>query len=227
MNTQVTLVLASFNTRELTALAIKSFRDRYPSVPAVLIDNGSGDGSAEMLRDMEGAATQVILNKINTGHGLALHEGIMRAETPFVLTLDSDCEVYQEGMLEAMLYRFRVSKELYALGWLRVVDRASGVARDDRDKSPLTAQFCYYVHPYCALWHRETYQVLPPFAYHGAPAIYNMLEVERRQLRLESFPTTLFVHHHVGGTRRRYGGRWDPSASEPPGPWVASETPPI
>lgn len=59
----------------------------------VAVDDGSGDGSAEVLARLEerlGPVLQVITHLRNRGYGAALKTGIRAVQGPFVATMDSD-----------------------------------------------------------------------------------------------------------------------------------------
>ncbi len=49
--------------------------------------------------------TGLILNESNRHHGPAMDQALRSVETPFVLFIDSDCEVLQGGFVEAMIAR--------------------------------------------------------------------------------------------------------------------------
>lgn len=225
---KVTAIIVSFNTAVLTQGAVATLRQAYPELPIILIDNGSSDGSETLGPQLtQKYQVQYVRHYTNIGHGPALHQGILRCTTPYVLLLDSDCTVHKGGFVEAMLARFAEDSALYSVGWLRYVDRYSGVPLEWHLIQPPASQFCGYVHPSCALLDRAKYLSLPPAFHHGAPLLENMRAVEAAGYRLEGFSVGTYVEHMVAGTRRRYGGRWDPQAVEKPGVWRVADRLPI
>ena len=65
----------------------------YPELFAVAIDNGSGDGSAQRLREMATASVEVVAFEDNLGYCIAMNRGIDRAVergAPYVLFLNND-----------------------------------------------------------------------------------------------------------------------------------------
>ncbi|RYG21406.1 glycosyltransferase family 2 protein, partial [bacterium] len=85
---EVTVVVVSYNTRDalrrcLTALASQGV------ARTVVVDNGSEDGSAEMVRE-EFPAVDLVEAGENLGFSRANNVGAQRAETPLVLFLNSD-----------------------------------------------------------------------------------------------------------------------------------------
>ena len=109
---RVAVVTVSYNTKELTALLIWSLRSilDWPALEIVVVDNGSADGSAELLAEAEEAGLCVyIRNEINRMHGPGLNQGISllasRGEQlpTWVWVLDSDVVVVHPGALAASL----------------------------------------------------------------------------------------------------------------------------
>jgi glycosyltransferase involved in cell wall biosynthesis len=219
----VTVIITNFKTKRLVRDALATMLKYYPHVPVLLVDNGSGDDSTKYIKQAGEVFKTVtsLLYERNLGHGPAMNEAIRVATTKYVFTMDTDCVVKKGGFLEAMLEHFQANPDLYAIGWLRHVDRLSGVP------APNKLGFMEYVHPSAALYDREKYLTLAPFSHHGAPATANMREAHEAGYKLLSFPISDYIHHLIAGTRRMYGGRWDPRASDAPGAWEEGRAWPI
>jgi len=225
--TLVTAVVVNFNTAALTTIAVESLRHFYPQLPIQLVDNHSFPAASKQIKQLaQKHSIQATFHETNIGHGPAMHQAIQASTTPFILTFDSDCEVLQRGFIEAMLRLFNADPNLYATGWLRIVDRLSGVATNRAASTINNASLCRYVHPCCGLYHRARYLELPPFEHQGAPCLPNMREAEKLY-HLTEYNWQGFVRHLGAGTRRRYSGRWDPESSETPKRWKATENYPI
>jgi N-acetylglucosaminyl-diphospho-decaprenol L-rhamnosyltransferase len=84
----ISVVVVSFNTRELLERCLRSVIAAAP-VETVVIDNGSTDGSIELVGDVF-SACRLIVNERNRGYGAAANEGIAACSTPAVLLLNSD-----------------------------------------------------------------------------------------------------------------------------------------
>jgi glycosyltransferase involved in cell wall biosynthesis len=121
---RVSAVIVNYRTPELTVRCAESFLARYPHVPLLVIDNGSGDGSADALRRLAEAhdTVRAILNPENRFHGPALDQGIRACETPYVLALDSDCEVVRGEFLEPMAALLEEEPDAYAAGAVQTLD---------------------------------------------------------------------------------------------------------
>jgi glycosyltransferase involved in cell wall biosynthesis len=109
----VTVVTVSYNTRELTAFLLWSLRTivDWPDLEILVVDNGSRDGSAQLLAEAErGGVCTLIANPDNRNHGPGLNQAISRlAECPpesspaWIWVLDSDVVVTRPDALRAAL----------------------------------------------------------------------------------------------------------------------------
>ena len=106
---RVAVVTVSYNTRELTALLLWSLRRilAWESLEIVVVDNGSKDGSAELLAKIDAAGgCRLIANAGNTMHGPALTQAMSflaskGSELPrWVWVLDSDIVISRPDALQ-------------------------------------------------------------------------------------------------------------------------------
>jgi glycosyltransferase involved in cell wall biosynthesis len=206
----ITALVVNYRTAELTRRCVDSLLAQYPTVQLLVIDNNSADESTAYVSGLatEHENVRVQLNDRNIYHGPALDQGLRLAQTPFVFTLDSDCEVFGSGFLEQMLSRFD-DPLLYAVGELRYKNRFGYTYAnwdvDGRDRPA----WIPYIHPYAMLLDRRKYLTLPPFIHHGAPCIKNMRAARRAGYVVRHFPVYEVVRHEHGGTSRAHGyGFW-------------------
>ena len=111
---RVAAVTVSYNTRELTALLLWSLRRilRWESLEAVVVDNGSADGSAELLAKIDAAGgCRLIANPGNAMHGPALNQAMSFLAARgsglprWVWVLDSDVVISKPDALEKAVRR--------------------------------------------------------------------------------------------------------------------------
>jgi len=97
--TPVAVAIISWNTRDLLRNCLHSvLGDRCSEV--VVIDNGSGDGSPDMVR-RQFPAVQLVVNPHNPGFGAAGNQAFALTSAPYLLLLNGDTEV-RPGGLEAI-----------------------------------------------------------------------------------------------------------------------------
>src|SRR3954454_18408427 len=91
----ITVLVINYKTLEVTRRCLDSLVRAYPGVRLLIIDNGSNDESTAYIRDLSRGSRHVacVLNERNIYHGPAMHQGVAASQTPYVFTLDSDCEV--------------------------------------------------------------------------------------------------------------------------------------
>src|SRR3990172_3967626 len=90
---KVSVVIVNWNTRELLKQCLKSVYAET-SVPAEIfvVDNASGDGSAEMVR-ANFPRVCLIANSDNKGFAAANNQAINRTQGQYVLLLNPDTKV--------------------------------------------------------------------------------------------------------------------------------------
>ncbi len=198
----VTAVIVHYKTPDLLCRAVSSLRVFYPELPLLLIDNGSDDESRSVIAQLTGGgrpADRVIFNAANLHHGPGMDQAAREAATPYILYLDSDCEVLRGGFVEEMLARLEESPGNYAAGERVFMDRRGF------DVPMSTPDALAYIRPVCMLLRRELYHTLPKFQLHGTPCLDNMAEAARRGYGLISYPAFTYVSHAGRGTAGRHG----------------------
>jgi GT2 family glycosyltransferase len=105
----IRVVVVNWNRRELLRLCLDSLaRQTYPSFEVLVVDNGSADGSPELVREM--AVTfpvrlRLIANSTNRGFCAANNQGMEFAEgdseAEWIALLNNDAEA-EPGWLEAL-----------------------------------------------------------------------------------------------------------------------------
>ncbi len=226
---QLSVLIVNYKTKALLNEALCSLMQHYPKIPILIIDNNSADASVRYLQMLPHLqpSVSVIFNDRNIGHGLAMDQGLRHLTTPYVFTLDTDCVVRRGGFLEDMVVRFQADPALYALGWKRRLDRKTGVPHEGRERARQAGKFMDYIHPHAMLIDRDKYVSLPPFVHHGNPGYLNMAAAQDGGLHLEAYPIGDYVEHLVAGTRRMFGGAWNPGATVEPQPWNPEAVYPI
>ena len=102
---RTTIVIASWNTRELLRACLESIRrSRARPLEVIVVDDASTDGSADMVA-AEFAEVALLRQDRNLGFAPSTNRGIERARGEWVLLLNADTELDREalGILEAWL----------------------------------------------------------------------------------------------------------------------------
>lgn len=111
----VDIIVVSWNTRDLLRVALSSIRQHAGQcVRVIVVDNGSSDGSPDMVR-IEFPEVRLVVNAENRGFGQANNQGFAVTSEPFVLLLNSDAEL-TPGALPALLAELERHPEAGAVG---------------------------------------------------------------------------------------------------------------
>jgi hypothetical protein len=136
---RISIVIDNYNYDAYVARAIDSaLAQTHPDVEVIVIDDGSRDGSPEVIRRYADRVT--VIEKPNGGQGSAYNLGFARSSGALVVFLDADDWLYPQAAAEiAALWRPGVSKIQFRLD---MVDKAGAplgrqIPRDLHDRTAL------------------------------------------------------------------------------------------
>ncbi|MEN6356669.1 MAG: glycosyltransferase family 2 protein [Armatimonadota bacterium] len=113
---KVTIVVVSFNTRELLDRCIASVLEASPNVEKelIVVENASCDGSREMLAEKY-PMVRIIANDNNRGYAPACNQGLREARGEYVFALNSDAFLVKDALFTMVKY-MDSNPEVGALG---------------------------------------------------------------------------------------------------------------
>ncbi|MBD3232462.1 MAG: glycosyltransferase, partial [candidate division Zixibacteria bacterium] len=173
----VSIIIVNYNTKEYIANLLESIRHRISHQPLeiVVIDNGSSDGSVELLESLN--FIKLYKQKANISHGPALDFGIRESLYDYLLILDSDTLVLKGTLIEELIQPLVDNPNILAAGPLMYVNSA-GI---NTDASPDAIP---YIHPHCCGLNKRVYLNLESgFVSHGAPGIEIYAEAKRKNIK--------------------------------------------
>jgi glycosyltransferase involved in cell wall biosynthesis len=131
MNASVSVVLPVYNHRDFVADAIRSvFEQTLVPNELIIIDDGSSDGSPEIVREFLAANTApeglsvLFETRENRGAHITINEGVKCARGDYVAILNSD-DRYMSSRLERCLHTARTQKSRFVFTYVEGID-ASG-----------------------------------------------------------------------------------------------------
>jgi hypothetical protein len=111
----VTVVLVSFNTREITVQSIaKLIENCNLSLEIIVVDNASTDDTVETLRS-KFPTVKVIQNQQNVGFGVANNQGFAIASGDYVLLLNTDAFILS-GCIEQLVATIQSDSKIGVVG---------------------------------------------------------------------------------------------------------------
>ena len=112
----VSIIIISYNTQDLTRQCLESI-EKYVDLKqheVIVVDNGSTDGSAEMI-EKDFKFVHLIINSSNLGFAIANNQAIKIAKGDLIWLLNSDTQLTQKGMPEKLEEFFQQHPEAGAL----------------------------------------------------------------------------------------------------------------
>ena len=88
----LSVVMPCYNEAATIREVVKQVLDSPYTHELVIVDDGSTDGTREILGEFSDARVRVLLQPINQGKGAALRRGFAEATAPFVIVQDADLE---------------------------------------------------------------------------------------------------------------------------------------
>ncbi|MBO6622997.1 MAG: glycosyltransferase [Balneola sp.] len=196
----ITTVIINFQTPDLLNKAVRSFKEFYPNVNLLIIDNGSQDDGESVnlinrLSEEYKFIESVFLNS-NIFHGPAMDMAIKKyVDTKYVFFLDSDTETQRSGFLEKMTSLITSETSIYGVG--EIIKANKRGYKSEKGKEILLT-------PYMLIDTR-LYKTLRPFLHHGQPTLHNFADANEKGYNLKFFKISDYINHIWRGTAERFG----------------------
>ncbi|MCM1120606.1 MAG: glycosyltransferase family 2 protein [bacterium] len=132
---KITVIIPNYQGEKYIGACIDSLRAQQGQEPlftTVVVDNGSTDGSLEILRQ-EYPEVRVIALSENTGFCHAVNVGIQEADTPYVLLLNNDT-VIKAGFIKALLERMESDTKIFSVSPMMLSMRDESLIDDAGDR---------------------------------------------------------------------------------------------
>lgn len=134
-NMKITVIIPNYQGKEYIGACIDSLRGQQEQPPlfaTIVVDNGSTDGSLEILRQNYPEVKVIALSE-NTGFCHAVNVGIQEADTPYVLLLNNDTAV-KPGFIAALLERMESDDRIFSVSPMMLSMRDESLIDDAGDR---------------------------------------------------------------------------------------------
>ena len=111
----ISVVIPAYNQAEFLNASIESVLEQsYPTVELLVVNDGSTDGTSQLLRQYEPLKNVRIINQENQGLSAARNRGIRAAQGSYIALLDSD-DLMRPDRLEKQYAAFKNHPEVDAI----------------------------------------------------------------------------------------------------------------
>ena len=127
MNSErISVIIPVYNTEKYVEKAVRSVMEQtYPNLEIICVNDGSTDGSAEILHRLQKEDSRIIIvEKENGGLGDARNVGLSRASSEWITFLDSD-DYLEKNAYETVSRSFIEKPDLISFGIRIVVEEGS------------------------------------------------------------------------------------------------------
>lgn len=105
---ELSFIIVNWKTRDILRNCINSIYNTVQKIPfeIIVVDNGSADGSVDMIRN-EFSHVNLIINNENLGFAAANNQGIRKSRGKFILLLNSDTIVLDKTIERTLSFMVR------------------------------------------------------------------------------------------------------------------------
>ena len=113
-DSKVSVVVPNYNGIAFVEACLRTLTQDAPGAEVVLVDNGSVDGSLELVKERFPEVKVIALEK-NYGFCRAANEGMRRVTSPYVILLNNDTEVLP-GFTDALVSALQLEPRAFSAG---------------------------------------------------------------------------------------------------------------
>lgn len=128
---KVTVVIPNYNGKKYIRDCMDSLKAQQEAFDILVVDNGSTDGSLEILQQEYGEA-KVISLKENTGFCAAVNLGIKESKTPYVILLNNDT-IVKDGFVKTLVEAVEAADDIFSVSAMMLSMQDESIIDDAGD----------------------------------------------------------------------------------------------
>lgn len=135
MNVKISVIVPVYNVEKYIEKCILSILSQtYDSYELILLNDGSTDGSYDVMLKYEDNPRVTIVNKPNTGQSDTRYQGLLMAKGDYVYFVDSD-DFIEPHALDALVEQVDKTNADVVFGRYRLVDENGNILREQKNYS--------------------------------------------------------------------------------------------
>ena len=216
---RVTVVLLSWNNVDYTRRCLDSLLNvtDYPDFNIIVVDNGSKDGTGDMLLELAKRESRINPILCDTNHGIPAGRqiGFKSADGEYVLFLDNDTEIVREDFMQILVKTINSHSNIGAAGAFPVV-----YTSDTTDSYiqcvhiPGMAVPVAWLSTYCMMVRTAALNDIggidtEGFAAYGSEDVYLSYKLREHGWIVSSTPDLVGVTHHIQHRENNYDYDWN------------------
>lgn len=132
MSIKVSVIVPVYNVEAYVGKCIDSILSQtYKNYELILLNDGSTDGSYDVLLKYEGNPCVTIVNKANTGQSDTRYQGLLMAKGDYVYFVDSD-DFIESDTLEKLIAQADETNADVVFGRYRLIDERGNILREQK-----------------------------------------------------------------------------------------------
>jgi polysaccharide pyruvyl transferase CsaB len=222
---KASIIVVTYNNADLNRLCLESVfaRTEWPNLEVLVVDNGSSDGTPELLRHLQRGHPNltVLENRTNRGFAAACNQGLEAASGNYLVLLNNDT-VVTRGWLTALVRHLKANPGIGMIGPVTnaIANKAKvEVGYTDVGELPAWAADWVRAHDgqsfpipmlafFCMAMHRQTWESVGPLDERFGPGMFEDDDYNRR-VREQGWEIRCaqdaFVHHWQKASFRLLG----------------------
>lgn len=169
----ITILTVHYHTPWLLESLYNSIRKFY-KLPIIVVENSTDPKIIALVKlwSRKVKKVKIVYIRRNIRHGPGINLGIKHIKTPLVLCIDTDVRIKKIGYIEKLVNGMQVNS--YGAGMVTWIT-PKGLSTKPRSKNAIR-----YLHPHFMLLNIKEYNKYYPAANHGAPMIYAMKHIKKK-----------------------------------------------
>jgi len=145
-NLRVTVLMPVFNGAEYLKEAIESILGQtYRDFEFIIIDDGSGDRSLEIIKSFKDERIKTLINEKNLGMSASLNRGLEIARGEYIARMDSDDISLPQRLEKQVRFMDRNPKVGVCGTWLEFFGESTMILRFSSDSEQIKADLLFYL----------------------------------------------------------------------------------